>query len=60
MFLTSLPLKSPTADETWSSVIAKCVLGNCFATVASESAIRKPAAITRCAFWRTAVVRFGM
>ena len=41
-------------------MIANFVFGNFFAMVAVASARRKPAAMTRLAFWRTAVVMFGM
>src|SRR5207249_5430918 len=61
MLWTSFPLKSRFAGpETASSVIAKCVFGNCAAIVARSPAMRYPAAMTMFDGLRTAVVRFGM
>ena len=61
MLWTSIPLKSVfSGPETASSVIAKCTFGNWAASLARSGAIKKPAAITRCAPLRTALVMLGM
>jgi hypothetical protein len=51
-----LPVRS-----RWStSMIANFVFGNCFATFAIAAAWSKPTEMTRSAFFRAAVARFGM